>query len=211
MSDLTPAINKNAKILMIFAVVCTAIVGTVHLLTKDRIKEQEKQQLKAQLNAIVPVSNHDNAMFSDCLISPQQHDSPFVEVIYRARKNDQPIAAALKTVAPDGYNGKITLLVAVNIDGSVSGVRTLSHNETPGLGDKIETRKSDWITLFTGKKVLDESDSRWAVAKDGGMFDQFTGATITPRAVVKAVKNTVTYFKENQQMIFTAASNCGEE
>lgn len=211
MSDLTPAINKNAKILMIFAVVCTAIVGTVQLLTKDRIKEQEKQQLKAQLNAIVPISNHDNAMFSDCLISPQQHASSFIEVIYRARKNNQPVAAALKTTAPDGYNGKITLLVAVNIDGSVSGVRTLSHNETPGLGDKIETRKSDWITHFTGKKVLNESDSRWAVAKDGGMFDQFTGATITPRAVVKTVKNTVTYFKENQQMIFKAASNCGEE
>ena len=88
-------------------------------------------------------------------------------------------------MAPDGYNGNIELLIAINVDGSVSGVRTLLHKETPGLGDKIELRKGPWIKTFSGKKVLDDNDNRWAVVKDGGMFDQFTGATITPRAVVK--------------------------
>lgn len=210
MSELTPAISKNAKILALFAIACTAIVGAVNLFTKERINLQAKQQLKKQLSSIVPNTNHNNEMFLDCLLLPQGSDGLLIDKIYRARFNDKPIAAAIKTIAPDGYNGKIELLIAINVDGSVSGVRTLSHKETPGLGDKIETRKSDWITSFSGKRIIDETDTRWAVIKDGGMFDQFTGATITPRAVVKTVKNTVNYFNDNQQMIFTTPSNCGD-
>ena len=102
-------------------------------------------------------------------------------------------------------------MVAINFDGSVSGVRTIKHRETPGLGDKIELNKSDWILTFSNKEILDEPDPRWAVAKDGGMFDQFTGATITPRAVVGAVKNTVTYFNKNKQQLFTKTANCQEK
>lgn len=209
MSAITPAINKNAKILALFAIACTAAVGLVHLLTKDRIELQAQQQLIKQLNETIDENSHDNEMFRDCIIAPSDTNSDLItDVIYRARMNNRPVAAAIKTIAPGGYNGNIELLIAVNTDGSVSGVRTLLHKETPGLGDKVELKKSDWITKFSGKKVLEQNDSRWAVVKDGGMFDQFTGATITPRAVVKTVKKTVDYFKANQDAIFTSESNC---
>lgn len=210
MSTLTPAMSKNSKILALFAIGCTAAVGLVHLLTKDRIEVQAQQQLIKQLNQIIQIDSHDNEMFRDCISAPVDNKSDLlIDVIYRARFNNVPTAAAIKTVAPDGYNGNIELLIAVNIDGSVSGVRTLAHKETPGLGDKIELRKSPWITSFAGKKRLDENDNRWAVMKDGGMFDQFTGATITPRAVVKTVKKTIDYFQANQASIFAIDSNCG--
>jgi electron transport complex protein RnfG len=210
MSVLIPAINKNAKILMLFAVACTAAVSLVHLLTKSRIELQAQQQLIRQLNETIDENRHDNEMFRDCIVAPQgDKENSSLDIIYRARMNNAPVAAAIKTVAPDGYNGNIELLIAINNDGSISGVRTLLHKETPGLGDKIEVRKSDWITKFSGKKVHDENDSRWAVIKDGGMFDQFTGATITPRAVVKKVRRTVDYFKANQDVIFNTESNCG--
>lgn len=208
MSELAPAMKNNAKILTLFAVACTTAIGLVNLVTEDRIKLQTQQQLIRQLNEIVAVDSHDNEMFRDCITSPTDNNDLTLAEIYRARKNNLPIAAALKATANDGYNGKIALLIAVNIDGSVSGVRTLKHKETPGLGDKIEIKKSDWITKFSGKKVLDDNDNRWAVVKDGGIFDQFTGATITPRAVVKTVRKTVDYFKENKDLIFTTVSNC---
>ena len=210
MSELTPAISKNSLILALFAISCTAAVAIVQLLTADRIEQQAQQKLIRQLNQVIQKDNHDNEMFLDCIVAPEDNNSDLlIDVIYRARLNNAPTAAAIKTVAPDGYSGNIELLIAINTDGSVSGVRTLMHKETPGLGDKIERRKSDWIDSFSGKKVLDENDSRWAVIKDGGMFDQFTGATITPRAVVKTVRKTIEYFESNQERIFSTASNCG--
>jgi electron transport complex protein RnfG len=212
MSELTPAISKNSKILGLFAVACTSAVALVQLFTEDRIELQAQQQLIKQLNQVIKTSSHDNEMFRDCILSPANNNIDLlIDVIYRARLNNVPTAAAIKTVAPDGYSGNIELLIAINIDGSVSGVRTLLHKETPGLGDKIELRKSDWIETFVGEKVVDNNDTRWAVIKDGGMFDQFTGATITPRAVVKTVRKTIDYFQANQEVIFNTASNCGAE
>lgn len=208
MSELTPAISKNARILTIFAVTCTAMVGLVHLFTKDKIALQAQLQLKNQLNGIIKEERHNNEMFLDCIKAPNTKSDLIVDVIYRARLDNQPVAAAIKATAPDGYNGNIDLLIAINNDSSISGVRTLRHNETPGLGDKIELRKSDWITKFTDKRILDENDNRWAVIKDGGMFDQFTGATITPRAVVNTVKKTIDYFELHQAEIFANESNC---
>lgn len=210
MSELTPAISKNSLILALFAITCTAAVAIVQLLTADRIEQQAQQKLIRQLNQVIQKDNHDNEMFRDCIVAPEDNNSDLlIDVIYRARLNNAPTAAAIKTVAPDGYSGNIELLIAINTDGSVSGVRTLMHKETPGLGDKIERRKSAWIDSFSGKKLLDDNDSRWAVIKDGGMFDQFTGATITPRAVVKTVRKTIEYFESNQERIFSTASNCG--
>jgi len=210
MSELTPAISKNSLILALFAITCTAAVAIVQLLTADRIEQQAQQKLIRQLNQVIQKDNHDNEMFLDCIVAPEDNNSDLlIDVIYRARLNNAPTAAAIKTVAPDGYSGNIELLIAINTDGSVSGVRTLMHKETPGLGDKIERRKSAWIDSFSGKKLLDDNDSRWAVIKDGGMFDQFTGATITPRAVVKTVRKTIEYFESNQERIFSTASNCG--
>jgi len=126
-----------------------------------------------------------------------------------ALKQGQPIAIALETIAPNGYNGNIHLLVGLHADGTVSGVRTLAHQETPGLGDKVEIIKDNWILSFSGKSLDSHTDQRWQVKKDGGQFDQFTGATITPRAVVQAVKNTIIYFERNKQQLFTESARCG--
>ncbi len=109
------------------------------------------------------------------------------------QKDEQPVAAIIEATAPDGYSGAIQLLVGADFNGTVLGVRVTEHHETPGLGDKIERRISDWITHFSGKKIDGATDSHFAVKKDGGDFDQFTGATITPRAVVNAVKRTGLY------------------
>lgn len=212
-STLRLPIQKNSQILAIFAIVCTLIVGLVNLLTEDKIKAQEQQQLLATLHSIIEPSRYDNDIALDCVIlsSPLlsgSKNSKATQTAYIARKNSEAVAVAIKSTAPDGYNGSIELIVAVNMDNSVSGVRVLKHQETPGLGDKVELRKSDWITHFSGKKMLSEKDNRWAVVKDGGMFDQFTGATITPRAVVKAVRKTILYFKGNKHSLLALPNSC---
>ncbi|NMP32764.1 electron transport complex subunit RsxG [Thalassotalea sp. M1531] len=206
------AIEKNAKILALFAIACTAVVGLTYELTKGRIKQQEQQELLSTLHAIVPDDAHDNDMSAHCIsVNDPLLGANEEQIAYLATKNEQPIAAAITTIAPDGYNGKIHLIVAVNVDGSISGVRTLKHKETPGLGDKIELRKSDWIKDFSGKTLEQLLSNRWAVKKDGGMFDQFTGATITPRAVVKAVKNTAAYFNKHKTTLFEQTNICGAD
>jgi electron transport complex protein RnfG len=124
--------------------------------------------------------------------------------VYRGRKDGQPVALVLTPVAPDGYSGPIRLLVAVHRDGSLGGVRVLSHKETPGLGDRIEEEKSDWILGFSGRSLQDPAPSEWKVKKDGGAFDQFTGATITPRAIVKAVRKTLEYVEKQGDRLYRA-------
>lgn len=199
-------IQKNSQILAIFAIVCTAIVGLVNELTKDEIKAQEQLQLLTTLHSIIEPSRYNNDITQDCvsLSSPLLGNSATdkdIQTAYIARQDNQAVAIAMTSTAPDGYNGNIELIIAINMDNSVSGVRVLKHQETPGLGDKVELRKSNWINSFTGEKLLSENDNRWAVTKDNGIFDQFTGATITPRAVVKAVKKTLLYFKENKHSL----------
>lgn len=210
-SSLTHAISKNTKILALFAIACTLTVSLVSELTKARIKTQEQQQLLRTLHNIIDPSRYDNDIANDCiLISAPELGTDKVNTAYIARKLGQIVAVAITSTAPLGYNGNIDFIMAINNDGSVSGVRVLKHQETPGLGDKIESRKSDWITLFSGKKILSESDSRWAVTKDGGMFDQFTGATITPRAIVKGVKSTLNYMNKNKANLLTYPNACAE-
>jgi electron transport complex protein RnfG len=121
---------------------------------------------------------------------------------YRARRNGQPVAVILTPLAPDGYNGAIKLLVGIRYDGNLTGVRVISHKETPGLGDGIEEGKSDWILDFRDRSLDNPVESKWKVRRDGGVFDQFTGATITPRAIVKAVRNSLEYFKHHRDALF---------
>ncbi len=208
--------QKNSQILAIFAIICTAIVGLVNELTKDEIKAQEQLQLLNTLHSIIDPSRYNNDITQDCvnlsspLIGNSTNDKK-MQTAYIARQDNQAIAIAMTSTAPDGYNGNIELIIAINMDGSVSGVRVLKHQETPGLGDEVELRKSNWITTFTGKKLFSEKDNRWAVTKDNGIFDQFTGATITPRAVVKAVKKTLLYFKDNKGSLLTRPNICLQE
>lgn len=206
------SIQKNAVFLMIFALACTLVVATTAHLTRDKINQQAERQLLKTLSAIIDPQLHNNNMYKDCvLITEPLLGSLEPQPAYLATQNNTPIAAALTVIAPDGYNGKITLLVAINVDGTISGVRTLKHQETPGLGDKIETRKSEWILSFNGKKLIGANDNRWAVSKDGGMFDQFTGATITPRAVVNAISKSLEYFQSHHEQLFERTANCYAE
>ena len=203
------AINSNAKLLAIFAIACTAVVGVISQLTAPTIAKQEQAQILKTLHTIIDERSINNDLYQDCtLITDPLLGSSEPQTAYLGRFDNQPVAAAITTTAPDGYNGNISLLVAFDYAGTVTGVRTLKHNETPGLGDKIELKRSDWITSFNGKTITKASDSRWNVKKDGGMFDQFTGATITPRAVVRAVKNTNLYFNEHKEALFNATQSC---
>ncbi|WP_342343025.1 electron transport complex subunit RsxG [Shewanella salipaludis] len=204
------AMMKNGLLLGLFALLCTGLVALVNQQTAAKIQQQQKHELMRVLHQIIPDAMHDNELTSQCTLLQDKEalgtDSPLPA--YIATQAGQAVAIALETIAPDGYNGQIKLIVGISAEGTVLGVRTLSHQETPGLGDKIELRKSGWVLSFAGKELGDEADERWRVKKDGGSFDQFTGATITPRAYVKAVKRALWYVKQHQQAIFRQPRNC---
>ena len=203
---------KNGAILAAFALVVTGLVATIDSLTADKIAQQEQLQLMSQLHEVLDPSTYDNDLTKDCVIITDPRLGPYSDqVIYRARKNNRPVALVVRHITPNGYSGDIKLLTAILSDGTIAGVRTTKHEETPGLGDKIEVKKSQWITSFESLTVQGEDDARWAVKKDGGQFDQFTGATITPRAVVGSVKSAVLFAKNEFDRIFSAPSEQCDE
>ncbi len=205
---------KNGGILATFAVVTTALIALTYLGTKEQIALQQQQKRLDILHAVLDPNSYDNVIQQDCILvtSPTLLGTNEPHTIYRATKEGQPVAAAIEATAMDGYSGKIHLIVGVTSNtadsANVTGVRVLEHKETPGLGDKIELRVSDWILDFDQQSYDPERAENWAVKKDAGMFDQFTGATITPRAVVKAVKLAADYYLTNKELIFNSAQNC---
>lgn len=196
----------TGMILGTFAIVGTGLVAVTNSGTQERIAEAKRQALAETLHALIPPERHDNDLATDIIdiTAPEFLGSKKPVKVYRARKTGLPVAALFTTIAPDGYSGVIKLLVAVNADGSIAGVRVLAHRETPGLGDFIEESKSDWIMGFNGKSLFNPVEKNWKVRKDGGAFDHTTGATITPRAIVKAVYNTLSYYRQHQAEIFNA-------
>lgn len=203
------AMKKNGAVLAIFAIASTSLVALTNWVTHDTIVEQQQHELQKTLNQVIPQSMHDNQLFASCMLLPSQSTVTSEPLpAYLATKSGEPTAIAIETYAPDGYNGAIKIIVGLDMQGVITSTRILEHKETPGLGDKIETRKTSWIFSFDRKTVTEQNDADWAVRKDGGQFDQFTGATITPRAVVKAVKKTVVYFKQNKQTILNQPLNC---
>ncbi|HEC8327159.1 MULTISPECIES: electron transport complex subunit RsxG [Providencia] len=204
--------RRHGTILAIFAAGTTALSAAVYTLTKDIIAEQAAIVQKKLLDQVIPSDLYNNDLTKECYLVTNEailgNKQP--RRLYIARKNGEPVAAALETTALDGYSGAIHLLVGADFNGTVLGVRVTEHHETPGLGDKIETRISDWITHLSGKKIESPNDPKWAVKKDGGEFDQFTGATITPRAVVNATKRTAVFMQTIPQELATYP-NCGEE
>ncbi|RPH22069.1 electron transport complex subunit RsxG [Buttiauxella warmboldiae] len=180
--------QKHGVTLALFAALATGLTAVVNALTKGTIEQQAVAQQKLLFDQVIAPDSYDNNIQNSCVIV---NDSPLGKgerQIYVARKGEQPVAVVMEATAPDGYSGAIQLLVAADFSGRVLGSRVTEHHETPGLGDKIDTRLSNWITHFAGKAIHGQDDPSWAVKKDGGQFDQFTGATITPRAVVNAVK-----------------------
>ncbi len=206
---LTKSIGFNSLVLAAFALVTALLLASTYLGTKDQIAESERQAAEKALLEIIPNERHSNDMLVDTLAIPQQfwsklglHKGGEINI---ARNHGKIEAVIVPAVAPDGYSGDIRLIAGVNMDGTVAGVRVLSHTETPGLGDKIDLKKDDWILSFQGKSLTEPVSSKWQVIKDGGEFDQFTGATITPRAVVTLVKKVLEYFAEDRPRILKLA------
>jgi electron transport complex protein RnfG len=201
-------ILKSAAALGFVAVIGTSLLTGVDALTADRIAAQERRVILEQLGQIIP-REYDNSLLEDRMVFSDENHFPKGQLVtaYRARLNNKPVAVVLKFNAVSGYNGKIALLAGINFDGTLRGVRVISHKETPGLGDAIEVEKSNWINDFEGRSLKKPESSLWAVKRDGGSFDQFTGATITPRAVVDAVKLALEYFETNRQFLFEAAAD----
>jgi electron transport complex protein RnfG len=197
-------IIRSSFLLGIIALLGTALLAGVNEFTHERIVEQEKRRILQQLNEIVPTALYNNDLLTDKIeINDEaffRHSAPVT--VYRARMNDQPVAVMMIITAPDGYNGDIRLLAGIAASGTIFGVRVIPHRETPGLGDPIDFEKSNWILNFNQKSLKNPHTDGWAVKKDGGQFDQFTGATISPRAVVRAVHNSLRYFEENRQTLF---------
>lgn len=212
---------RSALVLAAFALVATGLLALTKDLTEDQIIEQEKAATLRNLNAILPQPCQVSA--PQCLDKPDPatchcYDNSILEDAFdmqpdpllgthevypawRARLGGKVVGVAFTSIAPDGYNGNIRLLVAVGADGKLMGVRVINHKETPGLGDNIEVSRGKWILSFDGKSLDNPPVDQWKVKKDGGVFDQFTGATITPRAVVKAVKKSLEYFTEHRAQL----------
>ncbi len=198
----------TTALLTLFAISGATLVGVTFVQTVDDIKYNEKLTLLRKLNNIIPAQAYDNDLLLDTIIIKPSTllGSKEKSLVYRARKNKQNVAVVLSSIAPGGYNGPIHLLVGVRTDGTLSGVRVVKHRETPGLGDAVEISRSKWILEFNDKSLSSPGDRGWKVKRDGGEFDQFTGATITPRAVVKAVHNALLYFEQNQKKLFSEAT-----
>jgi electron transport complex protein RnfG len=204
----TAPIVLAAVVLSAFSVTGVALVAVTHQLMDGRIAENQRVAMQTKLKSIIPDGQFDNDPLED-LVQVSARDLLGAESthVYRVRKAGEPTAVILDTVVPDGYAGPIQLLVSVLRDGTIGGVRVLLHHETPGLGDKMEERKSDWVLSFDGKSLSDPTPERWAVKRDGGEFDQFTGATITPRAIVHGVKNTLIYVQQQGDTLFAPSTN----
>jgi electron transport complex protein RnfG len=207
MKELFASIRRNAIGLAIFAVVTAGAIAVTQVMTADRIAYNIKAAEARALNQILPANSYDNDLLNDTMDVDsrfnQQLLGPLADnaLIYRARNNGLVSAVILPAIAPDGYTTNIDLIVGINRDGSLAGVRVVAHRETPGLGDKIDTRKSDWVLSFANKSLNNPTSEQWAVKKDGGDFDQFTGATITPRAVVRAVKRALMFFDMHKDLL----------
>lgn len=200
-------IIRSAAALGLVAIVCTSVLTAVDKLTAERIAEQERRVVLEQLGQILP-QLYDNPLLDDHFSFQNDRYFPNGQevVAYRARYQGSPQAVVLKFKAVNGYNGNIELLAGISWDGTLLGVRVTSHKETPGLGDAIEAEKSDWILGFSGKSLGRPATAQWTVERDGGAFDQFTGATITPRAVVEAVRDALVYFEAHRDYLFDTAS-----
>ncbi|MBP6682689.1 MAG: electron transport complex subunit RsxG [Halioglobus sp.] len=210
---LRQSISRNSLLLAAFAVCTALLLAGTYLSTRERIAEQKRMAEEKALLEIIPRERHDNSMLDDVVVvGPEAAGLGLAEArrIFLARRGEAVVAAIIPVTAPDGYSGDIELIVGVNADGSIAGVRVLSHKETPGLGDKVELRKSDWILGFNGRSLNNPELAGWAVRKDKGVFDQFTGATITPRAVVAATLRALQYADANSKTLFARQNGAPE-
>ena len=190
------SIGLSGTVLALFAAITSVAIGWTFLGTKNQIELEVRRAEAQQLLEIFPVGTHDNEIVDDTF--DVQAEAPLlglreVRQGYRVRQGNSVVGVILPTTARDGYSGDIRALVGIRRDGSIAGVRVVSHRETPGLGDKVDLRKSDWVLGFNDRSLENPTMDGWNVAKDGGVFDQFTGATVTPRAVILAARRALEY------------------
>lgn len=209
--NLHKQVLTTALLLMTFAVIGAGVVGLTYDSTYERIKRNEQMVMLRKLNTILSPSEYDNDLLADQVeLGPDLLlGTSEASKAYLAFKDNAPVAVVLSPVAPSGYSGPIHLLVGIYHDGTVAGVRVVKHRETPGLGDAIEFQRSDWILGFDDRSLDNPAPKQWKVKRDGGIFDQFTGATITPRAVVKAVHSALLYFEQHRKTLFKEDQNGG--
>lgn len=189
--------SRYGIILGFVALICTAISSGIFFLTKEKIDETMAAQQRERLLEVIPHDYFDNNLVESAVV-PKNENLKGIQKIYFAKQGQKISAYAYETTAPDGYSGDIRLLVGLTPEGEILGVRVIEHHETPGLGDKIELRISNWILSFNNKPINETNLNDWAVKKDGGKFDQFSGATITPRAIVNQVKRSALVMLNNQ-------------
>jgi Na+-translocating ferredoxin:NAD+ oxidoreductase subunit G len=203
-------ITRTSLTLGAFALLAALLLGAVNVLTADRIETQQRLAERNALIEIFPARFHDNDLLEDAIaLSPEMISFSNITLLgltsermaYLARQGETPSGIILPLEVHDGYSGDIILLVGILVDGSISGVRVLEHQETPGLGDKIEVRVSDWILGFDERSLVDPALPQWQVIKDGGQFDQLVGATVTPRAIVNGVRKALEFYESNLQVI----------
>lgn len=199
-------ISTTAAAMIIFSLAASTALSVFYFITKSHIDESDARAKRIFLNQVIPADLYDNNLVKDTISvepSPLLGNKKNIDV-YRAKKNNQVIAVIIEAIAPDGYSGEIKTLVGIDQEDKILGVRVITHKETPGLGDYIEIDKSQWIKNFNLKSLDKVSEKQWAVKKDGGDFDYISGATITPRAVIKSTYKCLLYSKENKKRLFTS-------
>jgi len=197
--------------LMLLALFAAGLVTLTFQLTQERIGSNQSLETLRKLNEVLPRDLYDNEAHLDrtLLLAPQVLGSREPLPAWRARRDGRPVAAVLTVIAPNGYNGPITMLVAIRTDGRIIGVRVTEHRETPGIGDAIETDKSDWILGFSGRSIGQPPENRWRLDIDGGAFDHISGASMTNRTIVSALRRSLIWFNANQEDIFNAPIDQG--
>lgn len=197
---------KTAGVLVAFAIIGTALLAYTFDITKAPIAKSEADARLALFKQILPPNTYDNALLNNTIHVPPNpllgNTVPTIANI--ATNQSQPAGVILEAIAHDGYSGDIKLLIAIKANGEISGVRVLTHKETPGLGDYIDITRSDWIKQFDQKSLENTQKNQWRVKKDDGAFDFMAGATITPRAVIKAVHQSLEYFEANKAYLFAS-------
>ncbi|MDX1404412.1 MAG: electron transport complex subunit RsxG [Woeseiaceae bacterium] len=211
--DRQPTALQNGLILAAVAAICTTLVALTFNVTKERIAANEQEYLRQSLAPVLADVSFDNDIEETALTIPAPHVLPGTEdaIIYPLFNNNQPVAALFVVTAENGFSGPIRLLIGIDFNGNITGVRALEHNETPGIGDGIEISRSDWIEIFRGKSLDNPNRAAWSIKRDGGAFDQLTGASVTSRAVVGAIDLTLRYFEVRRNEIFANAAGSSDE
>lgn len=210
-AELLRTMARAVGLLVAVAVAGVAVVSFTHLQTREHIATRQHEQTLRQLDAVLPAAAYTNNPAEETVtIDDGRLGTGKAVTAYRARHNGEPVAVILPVTAPDGYTGPIELLVAIRADGSVAGVRVLNHRETPGLGDAIESARSDWLEGFEDRSLGDPPREGWTVHRRGGEFDGISGATITARAVIQAVARALDVFEDRRDELLGERRESGD-